>query len=167
MQKSHHTRDNRRDVVFGAVALVVVLADQLSKLAIRTSLTLGQVYYDAGIFQIVHVQNTGVAFGLFREHTQVIIVLVFIEIIVLLLIGVFLRRQLSFFDSMLARAGLGLILGGAIGNQIDRLRLGYVTDFIDFKVWPAFNVADASAVVGAIIIAIAVLFLARSAGQRA
>jgi signal peptidase II len=167
MQKSHHTRNNRRDVVFGAVTLVVVLADQLSKLAIRTSLTLGQVYYDAGVFQIVHVQNTGVAFGLFREHTQVIIVLVFIEIIVLLLIAFFLRRQLSPFDSMPARAGLGLILGGAIGNQIDRLHLGYVTDFFDFKVWPAFNVADASAVVGAIIIAIAVLFLARSAGQRA
>jgi signal peptidase II len=167
MQKSHHPRDNRRDVVFAAVALLVVLADQLSKLTIRTSLTLGQVYFDAGFFQIIRVQNTGVAFGLFQEHTTVIIVLVFIEIIVLLLIAFFLRHRLSFFDSMPARVGLGLILGGAIGNQIDRLHLGYVTDFLDFKVWPAFNVADASAVVGAFIIAFAILFLARSAGQRA
>ena len=57
----------------------------------------------------------------------------------------------------LVRAGLGLVMGGVIGNLIDRLRLGYVTDFIDFKVWPAFNVADSALTVGIIIIAYCIL----------
>jgi signal peptidase II len=166
MQKLHRPRGSWRDVVFAAVALVVVLADQLVKVWIRTRLAVGQSLFDAGFFQVIHVQNTGAAFGIFKEHTSAIIVVVFIEILVLLLVAFFLRNRLSSFDSMLGRVGLGLILGGAIGNQIERLRLGYVTDFLDFKVWPAFNVADASAVVGAIIVAFAILFLAKSMGRQ-
>lgn len=166
MQIQHHRRNNWRDVAFAAIALFVVLADQLSKWWIQANLTVGQVSFDAGFFQIIHVQNTGAAFGIFKEHTSAIIVLVFIEIAILLLIAFLLRNRLSFIDGKLLRVGLGLIMGGAIGNQIDRLRMGYVTDFLDFKVWPAFNVADSSAVVGAIIVAFAILFLAKSAGHR-
>jgi signal peptidase II len=166
MQKLHRPRNSWRDVVFTAVALVVVLADQFVKTCIRTRLAVGQSLFDAGFFQVVHVQNTGAAFGIFKEHTSAIIVVVFIEILVLLLVAFLLRNRLSSFDGMPLRVGLGLILGGAIGNQIDRLRLGYVTDFLDFKVWPAFNVADASAVVGAIIVAFAILFLAKSIGRQ-
>ena len=153
-------------MAFAAIALFVVLADQLSKVWIQANLAVGQISFDAGFFQIIHVQNTGAAFGIFKEHTSAIIVLVFIEIAIILLIVFLLRNRLSFLDGKLVRVGLGLIIGGAIGNQIDRLRLGYVTDFLDFKVWPAFNVADSSAVVGAIVIAFAILFLAKSAGQR-
>jgi signal peptidase II len=166
MQKLHRPRGSWRDVVFAAVALIVVLADQLSKAWIRTRLAVGQSLFDVGFFQVIHVRNTGAAFGIFKEHTSAIIVVVFIEILVLLLVAFFLRSRLSFIDGMPVRVGLGLILGGAIGNQIDRLRLGYVTDFLDFKVWPAFNVADASAVVGAIIIAFAILFLVKSIGRQ-
>ena len=165
MQKLHRLRGSWRDVVFATVALVVVVADQLVKAWIRAHLVAGQSLFDAGFFQVIHVQNTGAAFGIFKEHTSAIIVIVFIEILVLLLVAFFLRSRLSSFDGMPVRVGLGLILGGAIGNQIDRLRLGYVTDFLDFKVWPAFNVADASAVVGAIIVAFAILFLAKSMGR--
>ncbi len=166
MQKSHHPRDNWRDVALAVIALVIVLADQLSKWWIQANLAVGQVYFDAGFFQIIHVRNTGAAFGIFKEHTSAIIILVFIEIVILLLIVFLLRSRLSFLNTRLVRVGLGLIMGGAIGNQIDRLRLGYVTDFLDFKVWPAFNVADSSAVVGSIIIAFAIIFLAKSAGHR-
>jgi signal peptidase II len=166
MQKLHRHRSSWRDFIFAAVACIVVLSDQLSKAWIRTRLALGQTLFDVGFFQIIHVRNTGAAFGTFKEHTAVIIVIVFIEIIILLLIVFFLRNRLSFIDGMPVRIGLGLVMGGAIGNQIDRLRLGYVTDFLDFKVWPAFNVADASAVVGAIIIALAIIFLAKSTGRK-
>jgi signal peptidase II len=166
MQKLHRPRNNWRDVVFAAAACIVLLADQLSKAWLRTRLALGQTLFDAGFFQIIHIRNTGAAFGTFQGHTLVIIVVVFIEILVLLLIVFFLRGRLSFIDSLTLRVGLGLIMGGAIGNQIDRLRLGYVTDFIDFKVWPAFNIADASAVIGAIIVAFAIVFLAKSVGRK-
>ena len=126
---------------------------------IRTHLALGEVLVDKGFVQIVHVQNTGASFGIFTGHTLLIIIAVFIEMAIILAFVYWLRRRLSFLDSMLMRVGAGLIFGGAIGNQIDRLRMGHVTDFIDFKVWPAFNVADASAVVGAIIVAYLLIFL--------
>jgi signal peptidase II len=61
---------------------------------------------------------------------------------------------------MLVRTSIGLILGGTIGNLIDRLRVGQVTDFIDFKVWPVFNVADASVTIGVILLAFCLIFLA-------
>jgi signal peptidase II len=162
MEKSHRPRSNRRDVVFAAVALLVVLADQLCKAWLQSRLALGQTLFDAGFFQIIHIRNTGAAFGSFQDYTSAIIIIVFIEILVLLLIVFFLRHRLSFIDSMPVRIGLGLIMGGAIGNQIDRLRLGYVTDFLDLKVWPAFNVADASAVVGSIMVAFTIIFLTKS-----
>jgi len=63
---------------------------------------------------------------------------------------------------MLVMSAIGLVLGGTIGNLIDRLHLGYVTDFIDFKVWPVFNVADMSTTIGVIIIAYCLIFLAQS-----
>jgi signal peptidase II len=166
MQKVRRLPNKWRDVVFGSIVLLVVIADQLSKWWIKTNLALGQSLFDAGFFQIVYVQNTGAAFGVFKNHTSIIIVVVFIEIIVILLIVFFLHNRLSFLDSMLIRSGMGLVVGGAIGNQIDRLRLGYVTDFLDFKVWPAFNAADSSAVVGSIIIVFCLIFLAKSAGHR-
>jgi signal peptidase II len=167
MQKVHRPQDKWRDVVFGGTALLVVLADQLTKWWItkwwETANPPDGILWNAGFFRIVHVFNTGAAFGIFQDHTPIIIIVVFIEIIIILLIVFFLHNRLSFLDSMLMRLSIGLIMGGAIGNQIDRLRLGYVTDFIDFKVWPAFNIADSSAVVGSIIIAFCLIFLTKTA----
>jgi signal peptidase II len=166
MAKLHYPQGKWRDIVFAGIALLVVAADQLSKWWITAHLAIGESLVDFGFFQIVRFQNTGIAFGFFQGHTTVIIVLVFIEIAVLLLIVFFLRHRLAFLDGWLMRTGFGLIMGGAIGNQIDRLRFGNVTDFLDFKVWPAFNVADASAVIGCIIIILAALFLTKRAGRR-
>lgn len=148
-------------MVFGAIALLIIVADQFSKTWIRTNLTPGESLFDKGFFRIIHIQNTGAAFGLFQDHTQTIIIVAFVGIIVILLLLFLLRSRWSFMDSMLVRSGIGLVVGGTIGNQIDRVRLGHVTDFIDFKVWPAFNVADASANVGIAIIVIYLIFLYR------
>jgi signal peptidase II len=163
MQKVHRPRDKWRDVVFGGIVLLVVLADQLTKWWITNILQPGEILWDAGFLQVVHVHNTGAAFGIFKGHTPTLIIIVFLEIVVILLIVFFLRNRLSFLDGMMMRLGIGLVMGGAIGNQIDRLHLGYVTDFLDFKVWPAFNIADSSAVVGSIIIAVCLVFLAKTA----
>lgn len=166
MQKVHRPRDNWRDVVFGCVVLLVVLADQLSKTWIRTNLAFGQSINDVGFFRIIHVQNTGAAFGLFKEHSFTLTIVDIVGIVVILALVLVLRSRWSFYDSMLVRTGMGLVLGGTIGNLIDRLRIGHVTDFLDFKIWPVFNVADASTVVGAIIIAFCLIFLMKTAEKR-
>jgi signal peptidase II len=70
------------------------------------------------------------------------------------------RHRWHFLNDMLVRTGIGLILGGTIGNLIDRLFIGYVTDFIDFKVWPVWNVADNMVVIGTIIVAYCIIFRA-------
>jgi signal peptidase II len=70
------------------------------------------------------------------------------------------RHRWRFLNDMLVRTGIGLILGGTIGNLIDRLFIGYVTDFIDFKVWPVWNVADNMVVIGTIIVAWCIIFRA-------
>jgi signal peptidase II len=159
MEKFHRfLHGNWRDVVFGSIAILVVIADQLTKTWIRAKLAYGEVLFDKGFFQIIHVQNTGASFGIFTGHTLLIIIAVFLEMILILSIVYLFRKRLSFLDSMLMRASAGLIFGGAIGNQVDRLMLGHVTDFIDFKWWPAFNVADASAVVGTFIVAYCIIF---------
>ena len=80
----------------------------------------------------------------------------------LLLYAFLFYRRFPLLNNWLTWAGLGLVLGGTVGNLIDRLRLGYVTDFIDFGFWPAFNLADSAIVVGVIIFAYSLLSLARA-----
>lgn len=152
------SRNNWRDIVFSSIAIFIIIADQLTKAWIRANLQYGQVWFDWGFLRVIHAQNTGVSFGLMQGHVIFVIIVVFLEMIVILAIAYYLRNRLSFLDSMLMRVGLGLVMGGAIGNQIDRIAIGHVTDFIDFKVWPAFNVADSAAVVGTIIVAYCIIF---------
>ena len=159
MEKSHRlSRSNWRDIIFGSIAVIIVIADQLTKAWIRANLGYGQAWFDWGFFRVVHAQNTGVSFGLLQGHIIFVIIAVFLEMIIILAIEYYLRNRLSFMDSILMHVGLGLVMGGAIGNQVDRIAMGHVTDFIDFKVWPAFNVADSAAVVGTIIIAYCIIF---------
>ena len=159
MQKLRRPQDKWRDIVFGSVAIFVVIADQLTKALIRANLAPGEVLFDAGFFRILHLQNTGAAFGFFRGHSLTIIITSIIGVIVILLLVFLLRSRWSFLESMWVRVGMGLVMGGTIGNNlIDRIRQGYVTDFLDFKIWPAFNLADASVTVGVIIIAYRLIF---------
>jgi len=149
-------------VVFFLIALLIVVADQLGKLWIRSNLAVGESVFELGFFRLTHVSNTGAAFGIFRGHTLPLTVVSCVGIALLLLYAFLFYRQFPQLDRWLAWTGLGLILGGTIGNLIDRLRLGYVTDFIDFGFWPAFNVADSAIVIGVIIFAYSLLSLARA-----
>ena len=137
-------------MVFVLVGALVVFADQLSKIWIRANLLRGQSLFDIGFFQIVRVQNTGAAFGLFQEQAFVLSIASFIGVIVILLCAFFLPRHIPFLGTIPAKSVLGLVLGGTIGNLIDRLAFGYVTDFISFSFWPAFNIADSAVTVGAL-----------------
>ncbi|MBI3325051.1 MAG: signal peptidase II [Candidatus Omnitrophica bacterium] len=126
------------------LALLIVGADQLSKRAVRGALAPGgSVPLLPPVLYFTHVQNTGAAFGMLRGHVPLFVLL---SLVVAGWIIVELARRRPPAPATLV--SLSLILGGAVGNVIDRLRLGYVIDFIDLRVWPVFNVADAAITIG-------------------
>jgi len=143
------------------VGLLILAADQLTKLAAARLLPSGESRPLLGTYLSLTVQrNTGAAFGMFPAATTALIALAAIIIIFIAFWG----SQMAQSNRLLA-AGLGMALGGAAGNLIDRLRLGYVLDFIDLHFWPVFNVADIGITCGAILVVIA-LFLRERANQR-
>jgi signal peptidase II len=110
-----------------------------------------------GLFRLTHAQNTGAAFSIFYGKSGILTIVVFIGIILLLFYAFVVSRRFPFLDTRLNKISLALILGGTVGNLIDRLRLGHVTDFIDVGPWPVFNVADSSIFVGVLIFALSIL----------
>ncbi len=155
----------RRNTTFFLTASVVVSTDQLSKLWIRSHLTLGESLPETGFLRLTHVRNTGAAFGLFQDQSLLLIIAAIIGIAILLFLAIFMYRRFPFLGTMPGRLSLGLILGGTVGNLIDRLSSGYVTDFIDVGIWPAFNAADSAVVIGAILLAYSLIHLDKS-GER-
>ncbi len=162
MRRIDFLQVNSRNVVFFLIALLIVLADQLSKMWIRGHFIIGQTLFPTGFFQITYVRNTGAAFGLFRGQSLTLTIVASIGVIVILLCALLFNRWWPFLNSMVSKSALGLVLGGTVGNLIDRFRLGYVTDFIDFRFWPAFNIADSAVTVGVIIFAFYFLCLAQA-----
>ncbi len=150
-----------RNAVFFLIALLVVAADQLSKMWIRSNLEVGQSLLEVGFFRLIYVHNTGAAFGLFQGQSFLLTIVALVGVAVILVYALFIYRRFPFLDIMLIRSALGLVLGGTMGNLIDRLRFGYVTDFISIGIWPAFNLADSAVVVGAIIFAYSLLPLSK------
>jgi signal peptidase II len=133
-----------------ALALVVasaLAADQGTKRLVASQLDLGDEVDVAGPFTIHHVHNSGIAFGLLSSATAVVIVLTALAV----------GWMVAFFARSGARhpvlpVGLGLVLGGSLSNLADRIRLGHVTDFLDLRYWPAFNLADTFIVVGVLVL---------------
>ncbi len=152
-------------MVFSLTALLVVAADQLTKIWIRSNLAVGQSIPERGFFQITHIHNTGAAFGLFPDHSFLLSIVASAGIVLLLVYALFIRRRFPFLDKMPCWIALGLILGGTIGNLIDRLRFGYVDDFISVGIWPSFNIADSGVTVGALMVAYFLLRLMRAEEQ--
>ena len=146
-------------VVFFLIALAVVIGDQLSKEWIRSNLSLGQSLPEGAFFHLTHIKNTGAAFGIFQNHTFPLAIVSFVGVGIILVYAFFICRQFSFLDNMISKSGLASVLGGTVGNLIDRLNLGYVTDFIGVGTFPAFNVADSSVTVGTSVFAGALIYL--------
>ncbi|HAL48934.1 MAG: signal peptidase II [SAR202 cluster bacterium] len=120
-----------------------VVADQISKLVIKGTLALGESWPAEGVFRISHGTNSGAVWGLFPGRTGILTIA---SIVAIAFIIYYYRTQAV--RNQPTRFTVGLLLGGAIGNLIDRLRMGEVVDFIDVGWWPAFNLADSSIVVG-------------------
>jgi signal peptidase II len=129
-----------------AVGLAVVAADQAAKAAVSSSLAIGHATGEIAGFRLVHARNTGVAFGFLGGGGALVIV---VTLVALALVLVWFAREPSRPGLWLAT---GLITGGAVGNLVDRVRTGAVTDFIHPPVWPTFNLADVAITAGALIL---------------
>ena len=144
----------------GAVALAALGADQLTKAIVTARLDMYDEVHIAGPFSIHHVTNSGIAFGLFASATSVVI----------LLTGVAVAWMLYFFARSGSRhpvlpVALGLVIGGSVSNLVDRVRLGHVTDFLDVRYWPAFNLADTFIVIGVAALLLALVVSDRKSGR--
>jgi signal peptidase II len=143
-----------------AVALAALGADQLTKAIVTSRLGLNEEVHVVGPFSIHHVQNSGIAFGFFASATSLVI----------LLTGIAVVWMIYFFARSGSRhtvlpVALGLVIGGSVSNLTDRVRLGHVTDFLDFTYWPAFNLADTFIVVGVAMLLLALVAVDRAGGR--
>jgi len=158
MMKAPHAIASRRDIlIFLLIVTLIVALDQFSKQWIRNNIPLGGSLPAMGRLTIVHVQNTGSAFGLFTDQAFLLSIVAVAGLVVVLLFFRYLKQL-----GLAGGIALSLIFAGALGNLIDRLRLGHVTDFIYVRLWdnfywPAFNVADSAITTGAILLAIVAL----------
>jgi signal peptidase II len=134
-----------------AGALVVALVDQGVKAVVVHEVPVGAtIPMIPGALSLTHVQNTGVAFGLFAGISPLITVFA-----ALILLFVLFYNRGRWLGSRAVGAGIALMAGGATGNLCDRARLGFVVDYLDLHVWPVFNFADVAIVAGAGVLALA------------
>jgi signal peptidase II len=145
----------------------VVGLDQLSKAAISSALKLYEVQpIIHGLINLTHIHNTGIAFGLLAGQTSLMRTLFFVAVS-LLAMGVVLWMVMRLPEGQKVElVALSLVFGGALGNAIDRIRLGKVIDFIDVYYrsyhWPAFNVADSAITIGVILLLFRLVFVKES-----
>ena len=140
-------------MTFYMIALAVILLDRATKLLIIRTLRLGHgIPVIPGFFDIVFVLNPGAAFGFLATLSEQVRNPLFILISVVAVILIIFYHTRYLRSHRLVSVALGLVLGGAVGNLIDRLRYGMVVDFLDVHVgqyhWPAFNVADSAISIG-------------------
>ncbi len=135
------------------VAIVVIILDQIVKYMVKTSMALQQsIPVIEDVFHITYIHNQGAAFGMLSDKTSLLALMTLIVVGVLIWYAMRMKST-----SKVLRLSLALILGGSVGNLIDRVRFGYVVDYLDFRVWPVFNLADSALVVGAFILGYLVL----------
>ena len=133
------------------IAGFIIFIDQYSKNIVESTLELYTYWAPfpefENIFRISHISNTGVAFGLFQNGNTIFTILALV-----VSLGIIIYNARLGGGHKLLRLALGLQMGGALGNMIDRIRLGYVTDFVDIGPWPVWNIADLSIVTGTILL---------------
>lgn len=140
----------------------IVIIDQLSKYYIESHMTLGMsIPVINNIFHITYILNPGAAFGILEHKTVFFICIA----LIILIIAIYLYSRIP-TKYRLMRFGIGLLLGGAIGNMIDRIKTGYVIDFFDFRIWPVFNVADIAIVCGVSLVVYTLLFLSENEDEK-
>ncbi len=147
---------NWRDLIIVLVFIIIVAADQLTKTWIRT-FPMDSTITSFGFIHIIHIQNTGSAFGLFRGQSTPLAIIAIASLVLMILVAILVYRRYYYLVTKWNAVAYGLIVGGTAGNLIDRLRFGRVTDFIDPTIWPVFNVADSAISVGAVMVGISLI----------
>jgi signal peptidase II len=147
-----------RRLTYLFVSLAVVLFDQVSKGMVAERIPLhSSVTVIQGLFDLTHVRNSGAAFGLFAGIDSPLRTVLLNTVAFVVFFAVLVYAWRTSVDSTRLQIGLALILGGAVGNLVDRVRAGSVTDFLDFYLgshrWPAFNVADSAITIGVLLLA--------------
>jgi len=136
---------NKSILLISSISIIIVILDQITKTLIRKYFSLHQsIPLIKNILHFTYIRNTGAGFGILQQQN---IFLIFISLII---IGVILYNFKKIIKEKPIHIPLALILGGAVGNLIDRIFIGYVIDFVDFRIWPAFNVADSAITIGAV-----------------
>ena len=142
-----------RDRLLVSIFFLVVAVDQLTKMLVRANLHMHESIPTEGVLRFTHTTNTGAIFGIFSDQTLIMTIASFLGV------GILLYFYHSHAGSeRFVRISLGLLLGGAVGNLVDRVLMGRVTDFIDVGAWPIFNLADSAIVTGIIILVVLFLF---------
>ncbi len=141
---------------FIGFTIFIILFDQASKFYVQHNMDIGEsIPIIKGIFHITYIENPYTAFGLFKYQTMFFVIAVLISIILAILI----YKKIIFKKDSFMYIPLSLVLGGAVGNLIDRARIdGRVIDFIDFRIWPIFNFADTAIICGILILLVHFLF---------
>ncbi|MCH8004229.1 MAG: signal peptidase II [Nanoarchaeota archaeon] len=136
---------NKYIMVF-STALIIILFDQITKFLIRINFQLNETFpIIKNIFRLTYIHNFGAGFGILQQQKWI---LIFISLIVIGVIFYYFDRIKD--KEILLQVLVGFVLGGTIGNLIDRIIYGFVIDFIDFRIWPIFNVADSFVTIGVI-----------------
>lgn len=126
------------------LTLCLIFLDQASKWFVQTKMfPMQSIDLIKGLFSITYATNYGAAFGILQSQTLLLIA-ISLGVIIVVWIN---RRKINTYPRIM-QAGLAVALGGAFGNLIDRIRLGFVVDFLNFSIWPIFNVADTAIVIG-------------------
>jgi len=134
------------------IVFILLSLDQLTKFFVTKNLSYNQsVPVIKGIFHLTLIHNRGAAFGILKNQVTLFI---FTSVAAVILIALGLKGS----NKKFYKFSLSLILAGALGNLIDRFFLGYVIDFLDFRIWPVFNVADSAITVGALLLGYSMLF---------
>lgn len=144
----------------GLVAMAVLVVDQVTKVIAREDVPLGGRNEVTSFLDVVYVRNDGVAFSAFGGKPWIVVGLISIALVALL------YYFATHADKPLVWLATGLLFGGAVGNILDRVKDGAVTDFIKFSHWPAFNVADIAINAGVVVLIIALLREDRGNGDR-
>lgn len=148
-------------IVAVSTVFLIIFLDRITKNFFSQVLSVGEsIPLIRHVLHMTLVHNTGIAFGLFRDQGIVFIIIPVIAII-LLIYNIYYYHRFEDRISEMYIIGFSLIFGGAIGNLIDRVVYGYVIDFIDFRIWPVFNVADSAITVGAVMIAVKILLMSK------
>lgn len=141
---------NKKHIFIFSTALIIAFLDQLTKFLVRKNFQLNEsVPVIKNVFHLTYVTNTGAAFSIFQGFN------LFFIIFLVIVVGVVIYYLKHIKENeKLMQFAVGLLLGGTIGNLIDRVSIGAVTDFLDFRIWPVFNIADSAISVSVVLLII-------------